>query len=187
MTIVDVYPNVMRGSFTQGGIDLFVEETILTGLSAVTSADLMQQAAEDRKKKGMPDTIVAMELLKLRYHGMQTFNANGEYSRFGVSTVSEAAAAAVPNLNARGAIAREDKYFLAPTDTTGFQFYEINEVIDFTSGGMGRIVASRNLYLTYDTNGAGAAHTIYYQLEFRYVNLNFYEFYQIQEGQRDLT
>jgi len=184
MTIVDVFPNVIRGSLSQSEADAFAELNIPTGLSAVTTADLMQNAADERKSKGLPETIVAMELLKMRYTA-PILAVDNSYSRFAMSTISSAAEGEVPTLNNRGVIDRQDE--ICQFVTEGLNIQPLVKTMDFTSGGVGRIVASRNLFLSMDSAGTSAIQTSQFQLFFRYVNVNFFEFYQIQEGQKDVT
>lgn len=180
MTIVDVFPNIIRGEITQSAANAYVQEEIATGLNAVTSADLMQQAAEKRKKSGMPETIVGMELLKIKLQDLPTLDAAGEYFRVGVSTVSDDTA--VQDLKERGVLGRIDRIY----EGAG-SIQELTGEIDFTAGGVGRLVCSRSLYIQLKTNGLASAVAMDFQIVFRYVNLTFYEFFQIQEGQRNVT
>ncbi|MCK4529303.1 hypothetical protein KAW18_18220 [candidate division WOR-3 bacterium] len=166
--VIDVFPQVFRVKAEQPSANGFVEVQIPTGLAALRA---LQFRANKR-------TVV--ELLKIFYVIPNPEDATSDLDRqfWTLATVSEASSPR--NMSERGCIYQFDTVMKG---SAGSAVFRRDGQIDLTGGGIGRLIATDNLYLQFDSESMIATGTMYMQILFRYVNISLQEYSDIKEGQ----
>lgn len=162
--ILDVFPQVLRCQIDHTAPN-YTEIEVPTGLAAL------------RALQFRANTRTAIELLKVNW----THEAGAALGRVFMLLVATKPRITEANLSDSGVIGK-DIHETAFVTTGGYSFPN-HHCLDFTSGGIGRLITSDNLYIGVILTGATGAKTYHAQVTFRYVTISLQEFSDLKESQ----
>lgn len=165
--VLDVFPQALRCVAVQASNDAYVELQVPTGLAALRA----QQFRQNRR--------TVMEIMKIMYVIPLPATTAGDLDRY-IFTLNTVSRDALSELSDRGCLYRFDRRL---TGDAGSTVWNRDGIIDLTSGGIGVLCCTDNLYIEFDTQSTAAENSLYIQIFFRYVSISLQEYSDIKESQ----